>query len=81
MRAVHSDYLIDISCISMICMDLSGWFERTGQSCLEFIIEHMRVADGVTENLKVAGQMARVGAMNSIRNLAEKIVKSELIYN
>ena len=51
------------------------------QSRLELIISQMKVTEGVTENLKVTDQMAWVRAMNSIRNRAEEIVISELIYN
>ena len=40
----------------------------------------MKVAEGVTEELKVANQMAWVGAMNSIRNRAEEIILREMIY-
>lgn len=42
------------------------------------IIEQMKVAEGVTEDLKAKNQMAWVGAMNSIRNRAEKIVWKDL---
>lgn len=41
----------------------------------------MKTADGVTEELKAADQMAWVGAMNSIRNRAEEIVLTELIHS
>ena len=34
----------------------------------------MKAAEGVTEDLKAADQMAWVGAMNGIRNRAEEIV-------
>ena len=51
------------------------------QSRLELIIEQIKAAEGVTENMKSTDQTAWVGAMNSIRNRAEEIVKSELIYN
>ena len=50
------------------------------QSRLELIIEQMKAAEGVTEDMKAANQMAWVGAMNSIRNRAEEIIKHELIY-
>ena len=36
--------------------------------------------EGITEQLKVQDQMAWVGVMNNIRNRAERIVLSELIY-
>ena len=50
------------------------------QSRLELIIEQMKVAEGVTEEMKESDQMAWVGAMNSIRNRAEEIVLTEMIY-
>ena len=37
-------------------------------------------AQDVTEVLKAQDQMAWVGAMNNIRNAAEELVRSELIY-
>ena len=48
--------------------------------CLELIIEQMKVAEGVTEELKASNQMAWVGAMNSIRNRAGEIILREMIY-
>ena len=48
---------------------------------LELIIEQMKAAEGVTEELKATDQMAWVGAMNSIRSRAEEIVLTELIYS
>lgn len=50
------------------------------QNRLELIIEQMKAAEGVTEGMKQHDQMAWVGAMNSIRNRAEEIVLSEMIY-
>ena len=50
------------------------------QSDLKCIIEQMKVAEGVTEDLKASDQMAWVRAMNSIHNRAEEIILRELIY-
>ncbi len=50
------------------------------QERLFLIVEQMKAAEGVTEELKAANQMAWVGAMNSIRNRAEEIILRELIY-
>ena len=50
------------------------------QERLSLIIEQMKAAEGVTEDLKAADQMAWVGAMNSIRNRAEEIILREMIY-
>ena len=46
----------------------------------DLIIEQMKVAEGVTEELKARNQLEWVGRMNNIRNRAEEIIKSEMIY-
>lgn len=51
------------------------------QSSLELIIEQMKATEDVTEDMKASDQIAWVRAVNGIRNRAEEIVKSELIYN
>ena len=43
------------------------------------IMEQMKKAQGVTEELKAADQMAWVGRMNSIRACADEIVRNDLI--
>ena len=48
---------------------------------MDLITKQMAKVQGVNEALKVHDQMAWVGAMNNIRNAAEEIVLSELIYN
>ena len=47
---------------------------------LDLIIEQMKAAEGVTEELKARNQLEWVGRMNNIRNRAEEIINSELIY-
>ena len=46
----------------------------------DLIIEQMKAAEGVTEELKARNQLEWVGRMNNIRNRAEEIIKNELIY-
>ena len=48
------------------------------QNRLELIIEQLKASEGVTGELKATNTW--VGAMNSIRNRAEGIIKCELIY-
>ncbi len=48
---------------------------------LDLIIEQMKAAEGVTEELKAQNQLEWVGRMNNIRNRAEEIIKSEMIYS
>ena len=53
------------------------------QACnerMKTIISAMAKQEGVTEALKAADQMEWVRRMNSIRNRAEEIVLSELVY-
>ena len=50
------------------------------QERLELIIRQMQETEGVTEELKAQDQMEWVRQMNSIRNRAEEIILSELIY-
>ena len=54
--------------------------DRTCEDRLELIIRQMKTQEGVNERLKADDQMAWVTAMNSIRNRAEEIVLSELVY-
>ena len=53
------------------------------QACnerMENIVSAMAKQEGVTEALKAADQIERVRRMNSIRNRAEEIVLTELVY-
>ncbi len=47
---------------------------------LDLIMEQMKAAEGVTEELKAQNQLEWVGRMNNIRNRAEEIINSEMIY-
>ena len=48
---------------------------------LDLIIEQMKAAEGVTEELKARNQLEWVGRMNNIRNRIEEIIKSKMIYS
>ena len=85
---MHRDYIEEHDPIRFNDLCLSGelWtyladLNEQAQTRLELIIERMRAAEGVTEGMKQNDQMAWVAAMNSIRNRAEEIIKTELIYN
>lgn len=47
---------------------------------MELLTQQMAEQEGVTEALKASDQMEWVRRMNSIRNHAEEIVLSELVY-
>ena len=55
-------------------------FNQEATERLEGLIQAMKVAQGITEELKKRDQMAWVGAMNNIRICAEEIVYAELVY-
>lgn len=50
------------------------------QERLDYIIQQMKNAEGVTKELKARDQLAWVRVMNSIRNRAEEIILQEMIY-
>lgn len=84
---MHREYLKEHKPIQYNCLLLSGELRtyladlnEQAQDRLERMIDQMKMAEGVTEELKAADPMAWVGAMNNIRNRAEKIILQELIY-
>ena len=84
---MHRDYIKEHNPIRFNDLCLSGelWsyladLNEQAQSRLELIIEQMKAAMGVTEDMKAINQMAWVSAMNSIRNRAEEIILREMIY-
>ena len=84
---MHRDYLREHKPIQYNCLLLSGklWtyladLNEQAQDRLERMIDQMKMAEGVTEELKAADPMAWVGAMNNIRNRAEEIILRKLIY-
>lgn len=85
---MHRDYLKEHCPILFNDLVLSGqlWtyladLNEQAQNRLDCIFAQMKEAEGITEELKTQDQMACVGAMNSIRNHAEEIVRHELIYD
>ncbi len=52
---------------------------ETALDMMETLVKQIAAAEGVTEDLKRRDQMAWVGAMNSIRNRVDEIVRAELI--
>ena len=63
--------------------ELGGYLaklDKQTEEQLALTIRQMQEAEGVTEALKAADQLEWVRRMNSIRNRAEKIIKSELIF-
>ena len=84
---MHQEYLREHRPILFNDLILRGqlWtyladLNEQAQERLSLIVDQMKKAEGVTEDLKAANQMVWVGAMNSIRNRAEEIILREMIY-
>ena len=69
----------DLVLVGQLWTYLAGLNEQA-QDRLSLIVEQIKVAEGVTEELKAANQMAWIRAMNSIHNRAEEIVLEEIVY-
>ena len=85
---MHREYLREHKPIQYNCLLLSGklWtyladLNEQAQDRLDRIIEQMKTAEGITEDLKASDPMAWVQRMNNIRIRAEEIIREELIYN
>lgn len=61
-----NNYLVDI--------------DKQAEEMSDRLVKQMAVAEGITEQLKVADQMVWVGKMNNIRNRATEIVNGEIIF-
>ena len=63
--------------------ELGGYLaklDKQAEEQLALTVWQMQEAEGVTEALKAVDQLEWVRRMNSIRNRAEEIVKTELIF-
>lgn len=83
----HHEYLRRNKRITLSSLQISGKLndylaaiDRQAEEMFERLVKQMAAAEGVTEQLKAADQMAWVEKMNSIRNLANEIVNNELIF-
>lgn len=84
---LHRDYLKEEHTARYSSIILKGklWtyladLNEQAEERLDLIIEQRNVGECVTEELKVRNQLEWIGRMNNIRNRAEKIIKSEMIY-
>ena len=76
----HKPFLYDDLVLTCQLWTYLADINEQAQSRLELIIEQMKKAESVTEELKRDNQWEWVRRTNSIRNRAEEIVQNELIY-
>jgi len=76
----HNPIRFDDLCLTGELLTYLADLNEQAQNRLELIIEQLKASEGVTLELKATNQTTWVGAMNSIRNRAEEIIKCDLIY-
>ena len=84
---IYHDYLRKHKKVTYSGLMLSGKLkehiediDRQAEEMFSLLVDRMKQAEGVTKQLKAADQMEWVRCMNSIRNRAEEIVKSEVLF-
>ena len=85
---MHKDYLEQYHPAQYNDLVLTGklWtyladLNEQAQERMNRLINQMKATESITEELKAHDPMAWVGIMNNIRNRAEEIVRSEIIYH
>lgn len=84
---LHKDYLINHKKVLFTTLLTKGKFyqhcaeaENQAREMFDTIVEQMKEAEGVTEQLKEENQMEWVCRMQNIKARAREIVTTELIY-
>ena len=54
--------------------------DRVCRERMAVMVDAMKEQQGITEELKARDQLSWVGAMNNIRNAAEEVICTEVIY-
>ncbi len=73
------------STVGVMCMNgmLEGYLKEVNQEAMEMLetlVRQYTKAESVTESLKRTDQLGWVQKMNLIRNRAEEVILSEIIY-
>ena len=83
----HLNYLRENKRVLLSGLQISGQLnsyladiDRQAEEMFDCLVKQTIAAEGITENLKAADQMAWVGKMNHIRNRATEIVYADIIY-
>ena len=84
---MYHDYLRNHKRVTYSGLMLSGKLkehiediDRQAEELFSQLVEQMKQAEGVTEQFKAADQLEWVRRMNNIRNRAEEVVKSEVVF-
>ena len=84
---MYHDYLRNNKKVTYSGLMLSGKLkeqieevDRQAEEMFSQLVEQMKQAEDVTEQLKAADQLEWVRRMNSIKGRAEEVVKSEVVF-
>ncbi len=84
---LYRDYLRTHKTVTYSGLMLSGKLkehiediDRQAEEMFSQLVEKMKIAENITEQLKAENQIEWVRRMNSIRGRAEEIVKSEVLF-
>ena len=85
---MHKDYLLKHKKVLFTTLLTQGKLyqhcaevENQVRNMFDTLVEQMKKAENVTEELKEKNQMEWVGRMNNIRNRATEIVTNDIIYS
>ena len=85
---LHKDYLLKNKRVLFTTLLTQGKLykhcaeiENQARDMFDTLVEQMKKAEGVTEQLKEENQMEWVARMNNIRSRATEIVNHDIIYN
>ena len=57
------------------------YIDKDAKDMFDKLVKQLSDSEGINEELKSANEIEWIRSMNSIRNRAEEIVLSEMIYN
>lgn len=84
---LHKDYLLKHKKVVFATLLAEGKLyqhcvevEKQAQDMFDTLVEQMKKAEGVTEQMKEENQMEWIGRMNSIKSRVTNVVNAELIF-
>ena len=84
---LHKDYLLKHKRVLFTTLLTQGKLyqscaevEKQAQDMFDTLVEQMKKAEGVTEQMKEENQMEWIGRMNSIKSRVTNVVNAELIF-
>ena len=85
---IHKNYLFKYKKVLFTTLIAQGTLyqhcadiEKQARNMFETLVEQMKTAEGITEQLKAKNQMEWVRRMNIIRQRATEVVNEEIVYS